>query len=86
MKRKIVRIPKSRLDWRKQYAKVGDWIKVYPFMENYRTGFPTATAPILKRVIRVDKNKFGRVSYYTNDGLVLTEELTPMHHAGIWRG
>ena len=74
---RVFRIPKrGLLYWTRQYAKVGNRIKVYPILGG---------TPVEKSVLRVGKNRMGRISYFTNDGTVLTEELVPQHHARVQR-
>ena len=68
-------IPKRGKLYRDQsYAKIGDRIKVYPLL---------TAQPYHAIVQKVYSNKFGRVSYATNRGLVITEELIPQHHARV---
>src|SRR3990167_1888026 len=56
------------------YAKVGDHIKIYPI-----DGKP----PYCAVVQTVNRNKFGRMSYATDRGLVITEELLPQSYARV---
>lgn len=79
----------DRLSWKRCYADVGDTITVYPLL-------PPGADPFQAEVVKVSKNRFGRISYDVvahciNSGLreivhrqhVLTEELVPEHHQRV---
>ena len=77
-KPRINYIPRKGLRWNKQYAKVGDYIAVWPILRK-----PDFYMDV---VLKVTKNRYGRISYRTTKKeLVITEELTPLHHGGMRR-
>ena len=71
-------IPKrAKLSSHKQYAKIGERIKIYPLLG----GLPGCSSkPWTGVVTDVKKNKYGRISYYVDGKFVITEELTPDLH------
>lgn len=77
------------LSWKRCYADVGDTITVYPLL-------PPGADPFQAEVVKVSRNRFGRISYDVvthciNSGHreivhrqhVFTEELVPEHHQRV---
>lgn len=77
-KPKIKYIPRKGLRWTKLYATAGDVIWVYPFFGD----------SFAAKVIKPRRNKYGRISYQIERVgkrcLVMTEELTPLNHKGMY--
>jgi len=85
-----IKIPKDGLlSWNRCYADVGDTIIVYPLL-------PPGADPFQAEVVKVSRNRFGRISYDVvahciNSGRreivhrqhVFTEELVPEHHQRV---
>lgn len=79
--KKLLRIPKRGLHWTKAYAKKGDLVAIYPLMHGL-LGFDSVPQKLVGKVQEVRRNHFGRISYRIGGKLVMTEELTPLHHKG----
>ena len=75
MKPKIKYVPTRGLEWTKRYAAPGDMIAVWKLVGN---------KPVqIQRVNKVTRNKYGRISYGTDFGYVMTEELSPYTHRSL---